>query len=209
MIYLIITSSIDNKHGLVNHEHRKKQYLTSISNTLKVIENECKEHTIKPIIVENNGMRKTYLDDLDADVLYTNHNQTKTKHKGVNELLDIQYVINHYNIQDDDIVIKLTGRYEMLNRSFFDLVMNHQNVYDAFVKFYDVCAQKYKEYDCVLGLFAIKCKYLKEFHYECKTGPECEFAMFVKNQIEKNKIVEVEQLNLECCFADNLRKITV
>jgi hypothetical protein len=63
------------------------------------------------------------------------------------------------------------------------------------------------ENDCVLGLFAIKCKYLKQFHYECWTGPECEFADYVRKNIKN--IMEVENLDLECCFADDLRILNV
>jgi hypothetical protein len=63
--------------------------------------------------------------------------------------------------------------------------------------------------DCVLGLFAIKCKYLKEFNYQLIKSPECEFADYVRNNINKNKLMEIEQLNLECCFADYLRLLIV
>ena len=63
--------------------------------------------------------------------------------------------------------------------------------------------------DCVLGLFAIKCKYLKEFRYAFLRSPECEFADYVRKNIDKNKLIEVEQLYLECCFADDLRLLTV
>jgi len=66
---------------------------------------------IKPIIVENNGLRKTFLDDLNCDICYTNNNFIDYKHKGENELLDIKEVINQYNIKDDNTIIKITGRY--------------------------------------------------------------------------------------------------
>ena len=71
MIYLIITTSINNKVGNNDHEHRKNRYIDCIKSSLKLIEND---EMIKPIIVENNGQRNTYLDDLDCDVLYTNNN---------------------------------------------------------------------------------------------------------------------------------------
>ena len=51
--------------------------------------------------------------------------------------------------------------------------------------------------DCVLGLYCIKCKYLKQFNYEC-TGksPEVEFATYVKanikNQLEITKTNKTE-----------------
>lgn len=62
--------------------------------------------------------------------------------------------------------------------------------------------------DCVLGLFAIKCKYLKNFEYDCKRSPECEFADHVRKNI-KERTMEINNLNLECCFADDLRLLNV
>ena len=61
--------------------------------------------------------------------------------------------------------------------------------------------------DCVLGLFAIKCKYIRDFNYKCLRSPECEFATLVRTSFCKLK--EIESLNLECCFADDLRILYV
>jgi hypothetical protein len=206
MIYLIITTCIINKFGgVVNHNHRKQTYLKNITKTLNLLTSLSDK--IKPIIVENNGQRQTYLDQLNCDVLYTQNNENKYDHKGVNELLDIKEVINKYNINDDDIIIKLTGRYYPLNNHFFNLVLNNQDK-DALICFFNVCELKYMEYDCVLGFFAMRCKYLKIFEYKDFTkSPEVEFATYVKNNIES--FVSVEKLNLRCCFADNLRILDV
>jgi hypothetical protein len=206
MIYIIITTSINNKVGIQNNNHRQNRYIECINNLLHLIDNDL---NIKPIIVENNGLRQTYLDNLKCDVFYTHNNNNNYKHKGENELLDIKEVINKYNIKDDDIIIKLTGRYKLLNLNFISLVKNNINDYDAFVKFFNVCTLQYIFDDCVLGLFAIKCKYLKEFKYSFVKSPECEFADYIRKNINKNKLIEVEQLHLECCFADNLRILTV
>lgn len=204
MIYLIITSSIENKTGSRNVEHRKKRYIDSIRQILSLIQTDA---SIKPIIVENNGLRETYLDGLSCDVVYTNNNVQDFIHKGVNELLDIKEVINKYNIHDDDTIIKLTGRYKVLNTNFIELVKNNIDVYDAFVKFFDAAARLYRFNDCVLGLFAIKCKYLKNFEYKCAKSPECEFAEHVRQNV--NKIMEITDLKLECCFADSLRLLVL
>jgi len=203
MIYLIITTSINNKHGVINDTHRKKTYIQAITTTL----NHIKDINIKPIIVENNGFRSTYLDNLGCDILYTNNNDLQTPHKGVNELQDIKDVIDKYNIQDDDMIIKLTGRYTPLKDTFFKNVINSK--YDALLKFFHATANIFKYYDCVLGFFAIKCKYIKQFKYECKTSPEVEFATFVRNTIDKNKIEEIMYLDLQCCFADNLHVLNL
>jgi hypothetical protein len=200
MIYIVITTSINNKNGVKNPIHRQNRYIESITQLLELIQNDV---NMKPIIVENNGFRQTYLDDLNCDICYTNNNNIHFKHKGQNELFDIKEVIQRYKIKDDDIIIKLTGRYRLLNSTFINLVK--KNEYDAFIKFFNVCTLKYCFHDCVLGLFAIKCKYLKEFEYKCVKSPECEFAEYVR----KLKVMEVETLHVECCFADNLRVLIV
>jgi hypothetical protein len=204
MIYLIITTSINNKNGNKNLLHRKERYIDSIKNILTLLKNDL---SIKSIIVENNGTRPTYLDNLQCDIVYTNNNKLQFSHKGVNELLDIKEVINQYKIKDDDIIIKLTGRYKILDLMFINIVKNNIDIYDAFIKFFNVCTLKYMTNDCVLGLFAIKSKYLKKFKYNCIKSPECEFADFVRQNI--TKIMEINNLNLECCFADNLSILNV
>ena len=202
MIYLIITTSINNKYGIIDYENRKNRYLECIKSALNLIENM----DIKPIIVENNGVANTYLDELKCDVIHTDNNSLKFIHKGINELADIKHIISLYNIGDDDIIMKLTGRYKMLNNSFIKLELSNMNNYDAFVKFFNVCTLKYMDNDCILGLFAVKCKYLKQFYYKGKRkSPEVEFATHIRRTIQKNRIMEVIDLNLECVFSDNLR----
>jgi len=206
MIYIIITTSILNKQGVKNEDHRKNRYIECIQQLLGLVENDS---LIKPIIVENNGPRRTFLDDFSCDVFYTDNNKIDFKHKGGNELFDIKDVINNYNIQDDDIVIKLTGRYKILNLNFINLVKTHSDTIDAFVKFFNVCTKEYMFDDCVLGLFAIRCKYLKKFTYHFLRSPECEFADHIRKTVNNENLIEIEQLDLECCFADDLRILIV
>jgi len=205
MIYLIITTCILNRYGKINHPQRKKTYMESIAYTLSIIPPE-----ITPIIVENNGKRSTYLDSFNIPIIYTKNNMRKYYHKGYNELDDIKDVITEYNIMDDDMIIKLTGRYKILNDTFLKTVINYCKEYDAFVKFYNVCTFQYMKNDCVLGLFALKCKYMKEFNYidPKNKSHEVEFATFVRNL--NINIMEIETLNLRCCFAtENFRMLDV
>lgn len=200
MIYLIITTSLHDKVNGYNSTDRENRYIDCIQSVLTLVENDS---SVKPIIVENNGLRPTRLDELKCDVVYTNNNSLHFKHKGVNELLDMKQVIKQYNIQDEDVVIKLTGRYKLLDTAFINLIKGNLNTYDAFIKFFEVCSRQYGFYDCVLGLFAIKCKFLNAFEYKCEVSAERDFATYVRTSIER--IMEVPHLNLECCFADDLR----
>tara|TARA_A100001015_G_scaffold320975_1_gene449446 strand:+ start:3650 stop:4264 length:615 start_codon:yes stop_codon:yes gene_type:complete len=204
MIYLIITTCIENKHGIQNNDSRKNRYIDCIQQTLSLLKKQ--NSSIIPIIVENNGLRQTYLDVFDCDILYTNHNQKKNKYKGVNELLDIKEVISQYHIQDDDMIIKLTGRYKLFDLSFVSLIESNPNKH-AFIKFFDVYSQQYKQDDCVLGLFAIKCKYLKEFNYNEKDTSEREFAKYINENVPF--VMNVPDLSLECCLGDDLSIVCV
>lgn len=206
MIYLIITTCINTKHNPLHENHRKNRYIDSIRSVLALIKDDS---SIKPIIVENNGLRATYLDDLGCDVVYTDNNKFHFTNKGINELMDIHEVIDKYAIKDDDIVLKLTGRYKVLRPDFFNCIKEHLETKDAFVKFLNVCTFKYELHDCVLGLIAMRCKYLKNFKYENKISPESEIAIHVRSSIPRDRIMELTNLYLECCFADDLRIVTV
>ena len=215
MIYIIVTTSINNKTGNKDADERKRRYIDCISSLLQLLEEHESTTTsaasmIKPIIVENNGTRQTFLDELGCDVIYTQNNfLDRHKHKGVNELFDIKEVIERYNILDDDVIVKLTGRYKVKDMHFLNEVRDNMHTYDAFVKFFNVCTFEYMDFDCVLGLFALKAKYLRTFTYECNKSPEREFAEHVRNNIGKERIMEMKHLNLECCFADDLRLLHV
>ncbi len=209
MIYLIITTSVFNKRGYqkqnVDLTQRKDRYIECIKQVLTLLNNDV---NIKPIIVENNGLTGSYLDELGCDVVYTDNNKCLLQNKGCNELLDIKHVIDKYSIQNDDMVIKLTGRYKLLDTNFIDQV-KLLTKYDAFVKFFNVCTLKFHadHDDCVLGLYAMRCKYVKEFTFDGKKSPEVEFSLYVKNVVKN--FMEIKDLNLQCCFAEDLRMLIV
>lgn len=105
MIYIIITSCLQNSH---DKEIRKEQYIKGINKIIELC-NELKE--VKIVIVENNGKRETFLDDFGLDVLYTNNNLIETNNISIKEISDIKSCIKQYNIRDDELIIKITGRY--------------------------------------------------------------------------------------------------
>lgn len=197
MIYLIITTSINNRYGIKDANERKERYLYAISETLKIV-------PYKTIIVENNGTRETYLDSL-QEVCYTDNNKYSFKSKGVNELLDIKEVIKRYNIQDDDIIIKLTGRYRLLSSHFLDQINDE---YDAFVKFYGTCSLQFEQYDCILGCYAIRAKYIKLYNpLLIDKSAEVAFARYLR--FCGAKVKEIQHLDVECSFAEDLRIMIV
>lgn len=218
MIYLIITTSINNRYETntieINEKNnRKERYLYAIKETLNVLPQE-----IMPIIVENNGKRDTYLDNFyiavrgetPVKVLYTENNTQQFKSKGTNELLDIKEVIEKCNIQDNDIIIKLTGRYRALSPKFFKDVITNEHEYDAFVKFFGTCSLKFELYDCILGCYAMRAKYIKLWnHYSIDNYKSAEIAFAKYTRFSGARLKEIETLDVECCFAEDNRILNV
>jgi hypothetical protein len=190
MIYLVITTSLIKEQ----YEIRKQQYIAGINSVLKNIENK----DITLIIVENNGQRKTFLDDFTFNVLYTNSN-LQNINKGNKELQDIQSVIKTYNIKNEDLIIKFTGRYLLNdNNKFLDLVYNNKNDYDCFIRYgsyMNPIAETKQVKDCVTGLIAMKSKYIKKIKFcnfdECI---EWNWAL-VTYEIDNSRIKIVDSLD--------------
>jgi hypothetical protein len=204
MIYLIITTSIINRFGLKDPSERKARYLYAISETLKYL-----PETICPIIVENNGQRGTYLDsfthgDKPVRVIYTTNNTLNFRNKGANELVDIKEAIGKAGILDEDMIIKLTGRYRILSSAFFNEVIEELNAYDAFVKFFGVCSRRFDDNDCVLGLYALRAKYYKlQNHLAIDNYKSAEIAFSRYVRLCGARVKEVKKLDMECCFAED------
>lgn len=209
MIYVIITASIHNRFGLVDDARRRERYLTAISDTLRHIPS-----SITPIIVENNGDSSTYLDNFQhfgqtVRVVYTTNNEQLFQNKATIEMMDIKEVIRRCGIQTKDMIIKITGRYRMLSSDFFMEVLQHQEKYDAFVKFYNVHDKVFDEDDCVLGCFAMRAIYFQLYpHRLMDNGVSAEktFAKYIKISVRPKKI---EKLDVECEFANSNERLIV
>lgn len=181
MIYLIITTTII-KHTLEERDH----YIRSINKTL-----ECLPPSIKPIIIENRALSPSYLDNFfykgrnHVKVFYTStmySYENRYKNRYIDEIVDIQEIIDRYGIEDDDIIIKLTGLHYPISSSFFNEIINNETTYDAFIKFYDIYSQIYTTSTIVSDFYAIKVKYIKLlnhnnlYQYE---SPDIAFAKYI------------------------------
>ena len=207
MIYLILTASLTTRRFVVNSQ-RSEEYRSAITETLMHLPAE-----IRPIIVENNGLRPTCLDhfihdDRSVPVIYTDNNQIIANSKGVNELLDLHAVIDRIGIRPTDMIIKLTGRYRMTSSSFFNQVIHES--YDAFVKFYGADSLQWDKNDCILGCYAIRPFYLKGWNpytIDNYRSAEVAFARYIR--ISGARIKEMETLGVRCHFAEDGRTLDV
>lgn len=235
MIYLFITvtlSPTQDSWGPVDLYTRQGRYERCITATLNALNNlnqslsaanndlfQLNNSIIRPVILINDiGISESYLDvfkhTYDVDIVYTSNNRLDTKHKGICELDTINYAMNLYNVQDDDIVIKQTGRYCMCDENpthFFSNVVTHINDYDCFIKFYNIATQEYDENDTTMGLYAMRVKYLKRFQFKhicvvsnpSPQSAERELAEYIHNYIPPEKIFKVDYLYMECSPAND------
>ncbi len=220
MIYFLLTTSVINKylkeeqkHAERSDELRKERYMTSIMKNIQILSSYP---NVKVLIVENNGSGNTYLnvfqEQYKASILYTNYNQHNYYHKGYAEMYDIKAVIKAFELKDDDIIIKMTGRYHMVNDYFVKSIVENEEKYDAFFKFYNVCLKRYMHNDCILGAFALRVKHLRAFEYkDIYLSPEAEMAKYVKTEAANGtlRLCEMEDLLVKCIFAENSENIIV
>jgi len=161
MIYLLITTSLIER----NFEERKRRYLNGITTAIR----RFQELTVpyKIIILENNGQRPTFLDEFGIDVFYTNNNLLQTPNIGNKELADLHECIRQYQIQEDDFIIKLSGRYIIQEQSeFMDALIKHRDTKAAIVQYGSFNAIQYERIrDCVTGLIGMQCRYMKQIQF--------------------------------------------
>jgi hypothetical protein len=199
-MYLILTTCLENRYSLESRNERVQRYLFAIQETLKYTPSH-----ITPIIVENNGERPTELDHFQhfgkhVKVVYTTHNQQNYRFKGMNEWLDIQYVVQQLGLESEWIV-KLTGRYYFISSHFFNEVAQSNS--DAIFKFYNVHRREWDRKECVLGSFAMKGDHILRYgirQMEFFQSPERAISAYVKYSMNYESI---DKLDVSCCFAED------
>ena len=202
MIYFLVTTSIFD-----NNLNRKIQYTYGI-NKLKEVINIMNINNYKIIIIENNGKRETFLDTFGCEVFYTNNNFLNTNNKGYKELQDIMDCIETYKIQDNDFIVKITGRYILENNSEFmtnvkNLDTNHFDCIIRYGPFFKPV--NYKTNDCITGLIGMTCKYVKQIKLPINfNSVEWDWAD-VTYLIPDEKICIVNQIGINICpvYYDN------
>ena len=205
--YLFITCCVNNKVGVNDPSMRKNQYFLAISNVLSAIPKD-----VIPVIIENSCDGSSYLDVFNCKIIYTKDNEFQLngdyiEHKGYAELRSIKKAIEILNIDDNDMIVKLTGRYLLFKDDIFKLVEKCPNK-DAFLRYFNVMTYESNEYDMVLGLFALRCKYFKIFEYlEVDVGAEEAFVTNINNYIPQDKIMKLNKLWLRCFINDTNKMI--
>jgi len=188
-MYVIITTNVGTT------DLRKQQYergITSIKREMK---------GVKLIIIENDGNRymERYRDET-CEIYYTKNNEMKTN-KGNKEIKDIQDCIKEYKINDEEFIIKITGRYIIEKGSKFLQEINKG--YECVIMYGSYMQpNRNNEEDCVTGLIGMKAKYIKEIKYTENEG--CiEWSWAKTSQKIKNKCV-LDELGINMCPGSNV-----
>jgi hypothetical protein len=203
-IYFLITTSLISDNFAI----RKKEYIDAISKLYEESE-KYKEFEKEYIIVENNGPRHTFLNDIfsQMSIVYTNNNKLNVN-KGIKELLDIEHVFNNFSIGDDDFIVKITGRYIIqTGTKFLKYLFDPDSIYDSIVKLGSIINYNEKKtnidkFDCYTGLFAIRYKFIKTdikyylLNYKNYEWVEWIIISIIHKNIPNHRIKFIDELGL-------------
>lgn len=139
---ILYTAAILDHH----YEMRKREYLHS----LEILASWEKS----PCIVEA-CRESSFFDELGIPIFYSKVNDDSLANKGINEARSLQKALKYYAFPNNEILLKLTGRYFFTDDAFLKLVENNPSL-DAFVK-------KTPDGPVFTGCFALRCGYLQQF----------------------------------------------
>lgn len=215
MIYLILTASLQNRIPSAVTEDRVARYRYAITETLRYV-----PEGIQPLIVENMDTGSTALEGFHCHgklvpVIYTANGLYPARNKGVNEWLDVRAVMEHGipgGVADTDVVIKLTGRYRLLSSWFLEEIQRQVMEKDVWFRFLNVCTGKEDPEDCVLGCWAAKVssiRYLSPSWIHLFDSPERAMAKYIRSSVSRDRLVEMDRLDVECVFSEDGRVLVV
>lgn len=178
---------------------RRNTYIHRISHAFNEFRRVVPD--IQVVVLNNCGEENAhYLKLLESDDLklfHTTNHFTRTANKGWKELKDVKDYIDHYDIPDDDFIIKLTGRYLIESSSPFLKALREE--WTPEIKCM-IRLGNYEEYgiesfefgdeiDCLSGLIGFSCKYLKDMPLPCEDYQAVEWIMAEASIGIKEKII--------------------
>jgi hypothetical protein len=147
---------------------------------------------IHVVIINNCGEdHADYLHLLEDDkmhLFHTNNQCHPTTNKGWKELKDVKDYLQHYNVPDDDFIIKLTGRYEILESSLFLQALRDRwtRSTECMIRLGDHENYGYSDVadittgddiDCHSGLVGFSCKHFKNMPLPCEEYQAVEWIL--------------------------------
>ncbi len=194
-VHVIMTSALID----VDYERRKKEYSRGIST--------IQSYGFEPWIIEATPITSSFLDEITHQVLYPQTNNPSLRNKGVNETLSIRASRPYLPFGDEDIIIKITGRYWLYDRELIDIIQATSDDYDAYVCF----GKHFLLPDQIFtGGYALRWKYLKQIILEMDLEKaeiefisiEQLFAEFIRAHHLRTKIVDPLNIEARIFFND-------
>lgn len=182
-VHVIMTSAILD----IDYDRRKEEYIKSIRT--------IQSYGIEPWIIEATPTTFSFFDEISNQALYPCTNDPYIRNKGVNEVMSIKASIPNLPFDDEDIVIKLTGRYWLYDRELIDIIQSTADDYDTYACF----GKHFVSHDHIFtGAYAFRWKYFKQLVQEmdlekAEKEPipiEQIFADFVKSQQLRVKVLD-------------------
>jgi len=132
-------------------EERKEEYIRNIS--------QFRSFGLDPWIIEAMHVNSSFFDEITTQVLYPQKNNAALRNKGVNETMSIRASLPFLPFEDEDIVVKVTGRYFLKDDSFLKYIESTSDDFDV----WGVFGRHYNQPgDLFTGCFAMRWKYLKQ-----------------------------------------------
>jgi|LauGreDrversion4_2_1035121.scaffolds.fasta_scaffold22906_2 hypothetical protein len=205
MLYLILTASLSNHIASSASEDREARYQYAIRETLRHV-----PEGVQVIMVENTSRGQWSLKEVET--IHTDHGHLRMRNKGVNECLDVLEVIQRKGMRDEDIVVKLTGRYRLLSSWLFDGVTRTADRYDVWMRFLNVATGEEDPSDGVMGCFAARVSALRYLSWSWMNlfdSPERALVAHLRSSVSSERVCAMEHLDVECVFAEDGRVLRV
>lgn len=176
MIYVVVTACLFDVKTEEN-TIRMNEYVTCLVQIKKQVEKLSRSgQDVHLIVVENNHHTSSFFDEYGVDVVYTDNNSFRS-YKGDNELADLHTVISMYHMNDNDFLVKITGRYFWMDHSpFFDHLTHLTDDIDCIVRYggYGTPAPPHPVGDAVTGLIGMRVRYIERIPYRLDKGESIE-----------------------------------
>jgi hypothetical protein len=163
-VLVVVTAAVNGRHA-EDAARREAEYRRGVASIVRAVRAAPPWVSPRPrvMIVDNGGARRTYLEQLGADVLYTDGAaELAGRNKGVKELADVQAALRVMQARPHDFVVKATGRYVVAERSpFFDAVwavaQSECCRVDAVLRYGSYAGPAVlRAHDCVTGLIGMR-----------------------------------------------------
>ena len=122
-VKIMYTAALLDRH----FEARKQEYIHSLEILSQL---GCEAYIVEAI----KKVGPTFFDEYCSNVFYAQSNNPRLRNKGINEASTMLEGCNHFDFEDEDMIIKLSGRYYFESDLLFEAIKEHPG-YDAFARF--------------------------------------------------------------------------